>query len=242
MPEDELPTAKDEEKEIIVAAETAPVPAQETPEAQAETPLPEPAPEPAPVPEIPVEVAPAPTPPPEPETPPVIEEPTQTPEPTPPIAPTPELAEPPKATVEDNPKEPVKAPEATPITQPAPESPAPEPLEPTPPSPLPPSPSEKGIPQKVLDLTPEELDAARLLWARQHIGEAQKQANRNRHARMLKRMAEIEKFVKANPGCTVHEVSLEVALAQKLTSGYLQKLVHEGRVTASGNTGSRRFS
>ena len=99
-----------------------------------------------------------------------------------------------------------------------------------------------GIPKKVLDLTPEELDAARRLWAKEHIGEAQKKANESRHKRMIERMSEIETYIKRHPNVTVHEISQEVNLSQKLTSGYLQKLVKAGRVEASGATNNRRFT
>lgn len=99
-----------------------------------------------------------------------------------------------------------------------------------------------GIPQKILDLTPEELDAARRLWAREHIAEAQKQANKNRHARMMSRMAEIEKVVKQHPSSSIHEIANKVQLSEKLTSGYVEKLVHAGRLRAEGNTTNRRYS
>lgn len=99
-----------------------------------------------------------------------------------------------------------------------------------------------GIPQKVLDLTPEELDAARRLWAKEHISAAQKKANDSRHARMLERMNEIEAYIKNHPNATVREVALEMNLSEKLTSGYLQKLVKAGRVRARGNTNNRRYN
>ena len=96
--------------------------------------------------------------------------------------------------------------------------------------------------QKAAQLTEAELEAARRLWAKQHIGQAQKKSNESRHARMLERMNELEKLVKAKPNATVHELANKMNLSERLTSGYLQKLVHAGRIKASGNTNSRRYS
>lgn len=99
----------------------------------------------------------------------------------------------------------------------------------------------KDVPQRVLELTAEEINAARLLWARENIGQAQKQANRNRNARMNKRMDVIEAFVKTNPQTSVRLISNAVQLSQKLTSSYLQRLVRAGRIHATGKTQNRRF-
>lgn len=100
----------------------------------------------------------------------------------------------------------------------------------------------KDIPAKVLELTDEEIDAARKLWAREHLDQARAKANENRKVHMNQMMKEIEKFVKTNPGTSVHTIANSVRLSEKLTSGYLEKLVKAKRVKASGNTRNRRYS
>jgi len=55
-------------------------------------------------------------------------------------------------------------------------------------------------------LTAEEINAARKLWAREHIAEAQVQSNKSRNARMNERMNKIEKIVKTKPKISVHDV------------------------------------
>ncbi len=99
----------------------------------------------------------------------------------------------------------------------------------------------KDIPQKILDLTDEELDEARLLWAREHIAEAQAQGNRNRLARMNKIMDEIEAFVRTKPNATTYEIANKMNMSKKSTSNYIQKLVNAGRIKASGNSSNRRY-
>ncbi len=185
------------------------------------------------------------TPPPTPEPEPIIVEPTLPPPPAP---------EPPKPPVKDEPvaEEPVDKTEdrSTKVEDDAGSEPKVEstlPVVETPPTTPPIAPAvhdpkyTKDIPQKVLELTPEEINAARLLWAREHIGAAQAQANRNRTARMNERMSEIEKIVRGKPQISVHEIAKSVGLSEKLTSGYLQKLVHGGRLHATGNSWNRRF-
>jgi hypothetical protein len=195
------------------------------------------------IPETPIKIE---TPPPEPAAAPVPDVPMQTPEIPVPIV---EAPQPAPAPLE------VPSPTIEPVVETAPQAPAPlkqeapavvdeeKPVETPPTAPATHDPEiTDGIPKKVLDLTPQELDAARRLWAREHLPQAQKKANESRHARMLERMKEIEKVVKANPNTTVHEVANNVGLSEKLTSGYLQKLVHADRISASGHTNNRRFS
>jgi predicted transcriptional regulator len=100
----------------------------------------------------------------------------------------------------------------------------------------------RDIPQKVLELTAEEINAARLLWGREHIAAAQAQGNRNRRARMNGRMDAIEKLIKTEHMSTTHAIAGGVRLSEKLTSSYLQKLVHAGRIKATGNSSNRRYS
>ncbi|MDO8265646.1 MAG: hypothetical protein Q7T41_01735 [Candidatus Saccharibacteria bacterium] len=216
-------------------------PAQEQPEEPAPTPPPPPAPEPIPEPAPQVEVVPPPTPESIP-TPPIIEVPI-----APPAPPPDPIPEPPKPEEKPTPVKEEPATKEPKVETPPPVVPTAPPIAETPPPTLPIAPAihdpkyTKDIPQKVLELTPEEINAARLLWAREHIAGAQIQANKNRNARMNRRMDEIEKIVKAKPQISVHEIANGIQLSQKLTSGYLQKLVRAGRIHATGNTNSRRF-
>ena len=98
-----------------------------------------------------------------------------------------------------------------------------------------------GIPERVLALTTEELDAARRLWAREHIGEAQKASRDSRKKRMNEAMNEIEKIVKKTPDSRIHSIANEIGLSEKLTSSYVEKLVAAGRIKGRGNTGNRRY-
>ena len=99
----------------------------------------------------------------------------------------------------------------------------------------------KGVPKKVLELTDEEINAARKLWAREHIAYAQKQSNVNRKIRMNKMLDSIEAVVKKNPQTTTHAVANDIGISEKSASGYLQKLVKAGRINASGNSRNRRY-
>lgn len=99
----------------------------------------------------------------------------------------------------------------------------------------------EGIPERVLALTKEELDAARRLWAREHIGEAQKASRESRKKRMNEAMNEIEKIVKKTPASRIHSIANEIGLSEKLTSSYVEKLVAAGRIKGRGNTGNRRY-
>lgn len=241
--EDGPPTLEEETAPTpLPEPETSPsdTPAEPTPQPASQ---PEPPPhveEPAPVPETTVPVQePSPEPPaPEPkiETPPAVEEPALQPGTTPPVASTPPITHIPEPI-------PGKKEEYEPVSTPAPQVEESSPSEPQAEVPTPAEPEQvSDIPQKVLDLTPEELDAARRLWAREHIAGAQKQANKSRHERMVSRMAEIEKVVKNNPSSSIHEIANKVKLSEKLTSGYVEKLVHARRITATGQTNNRRYS
>ncbi len=165
------------------------------------------------------------TPPPVASTPPVVGPKITAPETTPPVAPvTPKVETEVRKDIEVEKKvEEIKAEEATPV------------------------PAEhvdkdtEGVPERVLALTSDELDAARRLWAREHIAGARAQSNSNRKAHMNDMMDAIEKIVRANSQTTVHSIANQINLSEKLTSGYLQKLVHAGRIKATGNTNSRRY-
>jgi hypothetical protein len=248
MPEEttESVDSKDEVKEVSVeeSAEQTPAVAEvpqipePAPSPPQEPPQPEPAKEP-PAQEQPEETpAQAPAPPPTPAPEPIIEEPQE----LPPLQEVPSAPVPEKPPVKDEPEAEEPKLETTPPVVPPP-PPIAETLPATPP--LVPAVHDpkytKDVPQRVLELTAEEINAARLLWARENIGQAQKQANRNRTARMNKRMDEIEAIVKARPQTTVHTIANEMQLPQKTTSSYLQKLVHTGRIRASGKTHDRRF-
>lgn len=227
----EEPEATDSKAEEPII-ETPPQPPETSP-----IPEPEPIPEPPAPPQVEEPVA-EPTPPPAPEPEPIIEKPPE----LPPLQEVPSVPVPEKPPVKDEPE--AKEPE-TPTTPPL--APTPPPPAETPPSTPHLAPAvhdpkyTKDVPQRVLELTAGEINAARLLWARENIGQAQKQANRNRTARMNKRMDEIEAIVKARPQTTVHTIANEMQLPQKTTSSYLQKLVHTGRIRASGKTHDRRF-
>jgi len=55
-------------------------------------------------------------------------------------------------------------------------------------------------------------------------------------------MDEIVKIIKAGPETTTHAVAKGINLSEKSTSSYLQKLVHAGRIKATGNSSNRRYS
>jgi predicted transcriptional regulator len=99
----------------------------------------------------------------------------------------------------------------------------------------------KDVPKRVLELTEEEIEAARMLWAREHIAEAQTKSNISRKKHMNEMMNEIEALVKANPEINTHAIANKVNLSEKSASSYIQKLVKSGRIKASGNTHNRRY-
>lgn len=175
-------------------------------------PMPEPVTEPIPEPETPKQ-------PPEPE---IVPE----PEPTPPVVSVP--PEPPK--LEPEVAEPVKPAEPTPA----------EPLKPTP---EPEKQEEQGgIPQKVLDLTPAELDAARRLWATRTIHDTQKASVQARKEKVAHNMQRVEHFVKKYGPTTVRTVGLELGMSTRSASSYLIDLSKKGKIRATGSTTSRRYS
>ncbi|MBP6961949.1 hypothetical protein KBB49_00220 [Candidatus Saccharibacteria bacterium] len=211
-----------------VVEETPPPPVDPAPEPPP-TPTPAPTPEPEIVPQPTIE-------PPQPTPEPIVEEPVPAPEPPkPPVKDEPvDKTEDRSTKVEDDAGSESKVESTLPVVEIPPTTPVVVPAVHDPKY-------LKDIPQKVLELTAEEINAARLLWAREHIGTAQAQANRSRTARMNERMSEIEKIVRGKPQISVHEIAKSVGLSEKLTSGYLQKLVHGGRLQATGNSWNRRF-
>lgn len=99
----------------------------------------------------------------------------------------------------------------------------------------------KDIPKRVLELTDEEINAARKLWAREHIDGARNKANANRHEHMNEMLNQIEAVVKASPNTTTHKIANSLNISEQMTSGYLQKLVKARRIKASGNSRNRRY-
>jgi predicted transcriptional regulator len=99
----------------------------------------------------------------------------------------------------------------------------------------------KDVPRKVLELSDEEINAARLLWSREHIAEARSKSNTNRKDRMNKMLDMIEATVKNKPQTTTHIVANSMKISEKTASGYLQKLVKSGRIRASGNSRNRLY-
>lgn len=192
-----------------------PIPVKETP---VETPEPETAPTPEPTPPVAPEAPPVVFPIPEPPTPgPIIVEQAKPVEPTP----KPTLPEPPKPTPEPIKEEPVVVP------------PLPEPAK---------SAEQGSIPQKVLDLTPAELDAARRLWATRTIHDAQKASVQARKVRVAHNTQRVERFVKKYGPTTVRTVGLELGMSTRSASTYLIELFNNGRINATGNTTARRYS
>jgi predicted transcriptional regulator len=210
--------------------------------------LPEPAPEVVsePIPEP----APPPTPEPVAEPVPIIEEPTATPtleetatEATPALEPEtlPVVVPTPPVVVEPVIEpEPEKAPVSTP--EPTPEQPKEEPVIVTPPPVLESPKDTGGIPQKVLDLTPEELDAARRLWATQNIKSVQAKSAHDRTARRDALLREIERYIKSNPPATLSMIAYHANISPRKASDYLRILVKSKRIKATGATTSRRYS
>ena len=222
------------------------------PVVEAVQPQPEPQPEQVIEPPV-VEVAPEPTPEPipEPQTPP----PTPEPEPAPMADPTPPVVEetPPVVSAPSEPPtpdpvvaEPVKPAEPTPEPVPpielTPEPPKEEPVAVAPPPPNPePAVGKDGIPQKVLDLSPQELDAARRLWITNNIHSLQKLSTKARHTRKLDLLNQVESFVHANAPVKLSKVAYELNISEPKASDYLRILVKSGRIKATGQTTSRRY-
>ena len=164
--------------------------------------------------------------------------------------PTPELE-----TVPEPEPTPLVASEAPPVVVTPPELPKPEPtpvgapkppetipVEPPKPTPQPESPKEQGgIPQKVLDLTPAELDAARRLWITKNIHSLQKLSTKARHTRRLDLLNEVESFVHANAPVKLSKVAYELNISEPKASDYLRILVNSGRIKATGNTSNRIY-
>jgi hypothetical protein len=191
-------------------------PAEEPPSPPSPEPEPAPAPIPAPIP-VPEPLAePVPEPVPEPviEAPPVVDTPSQVTD---------------KPVLRDTPIAPVAEPTL--------------PVAPTPPiAPVLHDPKyTKDIPQKILELTPEEINAARLLWARENIADAREQSFKNRREHMNQMNAEVEAIVKANPQTTTRDIALEMSISEKSASGYLYRLVKAGRIKSSGNSHNKRY-
>jgi|GEM_PF-6280846 len=227
--QNENPKVEDQEQTTEPVAEVKPSP-EPQPEQVSDTPAVEPNPEPFPEPTVP---EPTPEHTPAPETPPPTPEPEQAPivEPTPPPPDTAEVSPPP---------EPPK-PEITPAVPPKP--PDAVPAEPPKPEPQPEPPKELGgIPQKVLDLTPQELDAARRLWITKNIHSLQKLSTKARHTRRLDLLNQVESFVHANAPVKLSKVAYELNISEPKASDYLRILVKSGRIKATGQTTSRRYS
>jgi hypothetical protein len=138
------------------------------------------------------------------------------------------------------PPEPSK-PEPTLVEPPKP--PEPTPVEPAKPEPLPDPPNNKdGIPQKVLDLTPEELAAATRLWASRTIHDAQAKSVHVRRVAYERQLEEVVKFVKANAPVSVADIALKFGLTRKSVYNYTTSLLKQGRIKGEGQTSRRVFS
>lgn len=101
---------------------------------------------------------------------------------------------------------------------------------------------KNGIPQKVLDLTPDELDAARRLWASRTIHDTQKASVEARKERVRINTDRVEHFVKKYGPTTVRTVALELGMSTRSASAYLLDLANHGRLKATGTTTNRRYS
>jgi hypothetical protein len=193
--------------------EPSPEPVVESLPESAPEPIYEPIPEPAPVTEVPVVVP--------------KSEPVIAPEKAPLLAPTPlpVVVEPVAPKVEPEAVRPV---EEKPVETPAPVSEAPK--------------EQGGIPQKVLVLTPEELDAARRLWASRTIRETQKVSVQARKEKVTENLKRVEHFVKKYGPTTVRTVGLELSMSSRSASAYLMTLASQGKIQVTGATTSRRYS
>lgn len=229
--------SKDKDQPITPepVAEVPPSP-EPQPEQVIEAPVAEPVPEPVP---DPIAPEPAPEPIPEPQTLP----PTPEPELTPIVVSTPPQPEtPPVASVPLQPPTVEQVtPEPVPPIEPTPEQPKEEPVVVPPPTPEP-AVGRDGIPQKVLDLSPQELDAARRLWITKNIHSLQKLSTKARHTRKLDLLNEVESFVHANAPVKLSKVAYELNISEPKASDYLRILVKTGRIKAQGQTTSRRYS
>lgn len=223
----ETVTVEDTIPPVVEVPDTEPVPVAEP--VVTSDPVPEPIPEPVveslpePVPEaIPVPEA-------VPEVPVVVHEPepVATPEEAPPIVSTP----PP---VVDEPVVPKAEPEAAkPVEEKSVEPPAPIPEPPK---------NTNGIPQKVLDLTPYELDAARRLWAMQNIKSVQAKSAHDRTVRRDALLREIQSYIKSNSPATLSMIAYHANISPRKASDYLRILTKAKRIQATGATTSRRYS
>jgi len=115
-----------------------------------------------------------------------------------------------------------------------------EPVQAAPSIPTPEPPS--GMPQRVLDLTPAELDAARRLWANQNITTVQAKSARDRHKKREALLAKIQKYVKSYAPTSLNSIAYENNISKRKASDYMRILVSSGRVQAIGKTTSRTYS
>jgi len=99
-----------------------------------------------------------------------------------------------------------------------------------------------AIPQKVLDLTPAELDAARRLWATRTIHSAQKASVQARKDKVAENLKRVEHFVKKYGPTTVRTVGLELGMSTRSASNYLIELTKARKITAEGTTIDRRYT
>lgn len=102
--------------------------------------------------------------------------------------------------------------------------------------------SVSTVPQKVLDLSPAELDAARRLWANQNIATVQAKSARDRHEKREVLLAKIQKYAKSHSPTTLNSIAYENNISKRKASDYMRILVSSGRVQASGKTTSRTYS
>jgi hypothetical protein len=104
------------------------------------------------------------------------------------------------------------------------------------------APDKNGIPQKVLDLSPDELDAARRLWASRTIHDTQKASVEARKERVRTNTDRVEHFVKKYGPTSVRTVALELGMSTRSASAYLVGLANQGKLKATGTTTNRRYS
>lgn len=106
----------------------------------------------------------------------------------------------------------------------------------------PPSNPSKNIQQKVQDLTPQELEAAKNLWNKQNFQRIQKMGSKAMHDHMEQNILIVLDYLKAHPHSKVITIASACNLHTAQTSYYLKHLRDRRLVTATGATNSRRYN
>lgn len=99
-----------------------------------------------------------------------------------------------------------------------------------------------GIPAAVLALTDEELRVAAAYYLKKNQSAISRKGVEARQAQMNKRLDAIVTYIQSHSPAQIPSMSRQLNLSPGLTSHYLQILVKQGRIRATGHASTRRYS